>query len=67
MARGESLSAFIARSLRDALTREETPPESPPFRLVTVGGDGPVPGVDLDRTSSLLEEDDIDLFGARRG
>jgi hypothetical protein len=56
---GLSLSALVAR----ALTRELNPPASrgqapPPFRLVTVGGSGPPPGIDLDRTSALLVAED---------
>jgi plasmid stability protein len=54
---GKSVSAFIAGILADALTKREAP-ESPPFRLVTVGGNGPRPGIDLDRPRALFAEDD---------
>ena len=46
-ARGMSVSAFIAKTLDDALKRRETP-ETPPFRLVTARGVRVRPGVDLD-------------------
>ena len=47
-ARGISMSAFIARTLGDALKRRETS-EPPPFQLMTVRGVHARPGVDLDR------------------
>ena len=56
-ARGISVSAFIAGTLSDALKRHE-PTEPSPFRLVTVRGVHPRPGVDLDRPRSLEAEDD---------
>ena len=55
-ARGMSVSAFIARVLDDALKRSE-PPEPPSFRLVTVRGVQPRPGVNLDRTRALDTQD----------
>lgn len=51
-ARGVSVSAFIARTLDDALNQRERA-EPPPFRLVTVRGVRPRPGVDLDRPRAL--------------
>ena len=55
--RGLSVSAFISRTLSDALKRRE-PSEPPPFRLVTVRGVRPRPGVDLDRPRTLEAEED---------
>jgi hypothetical protein len=55
---GQSVSAFIASVLDDALKREGAPPSERPFRLVTVGGGGPHPGLDLDRPRELLLEED---------
>ena len=63
-ARGISVSAFIARTLDDALKRCEIS-EPPPFRLVTVGGVHARPGVDLDRPRRLDAQDDEARF--RRG
>lgn len=60
-ARGMSVSAFIAGILDDALKRSE-PSESPPFRLVTVRGVRPRPGVDLDRARTLDAQDDEARF-----
>ena len=61
-ARNISVSAFIARTLDDALKRRETT-EPPPFRLVTVRGVRPRPGVDLDRPRALDAMDDETRFG----
>jgi len=49
---GLSVSAFIAKTLNDALSGAPTPPRTP-FRLVTVDGTGPAPGIDLDRPRAL--------------
>ena len=52
-AQGVSVSAFIARTLDDALKRRK-PAEPPrPFRLITVDGDGPRTGIDLDRSRAI--------------
>ena len=61
-ARGISVSAFIAKTLADALKRRE-PSEPRPFRLVTVRGVHARPGVDLDRPRALDAEDDKARFG----
>lgn len=61
---GVSLSALIARLLRDAATQQPTRPNEPPLSLVTVGG-APSPHVDLDRTSELLTADDEATFRVR--
>ena len=61
-ARGISVSAFIARTLDDALKRRETS-EPPPFRLVTVRGVHARSGVDLDRPRALDAKDDEARFG----
>ena len=63
-ARGISMSAFIARTLDDALKRRETS-EPPPFRLVTVRGVHARPDVDLDRPRALDAQDDEAKFGHR--
>ena len=61
---GLSVSAFIARTLNDALMRRE-PSRPPPFRLVTVRGGRPPAGIDLDRPRDLdIIEDEIQ-FGRR--
>ena len=61
-ARGVSVSAFIAHTLNDALTRPA--PAAPKlFRLIAVGGGGPRPGSDLDRPRALDIDDDEQRFG----
>ena len=60
-ARGLSVSAFIAKTLDDALKRPETT-HVKPFRLITVGGDGPRPGVDLDRPRELESLEDEERY-----
>ena len=60
-ARGISVSAFIAQTLDDALKRRE-PTEPPPFRLVTVRGVHPRPGVDLNRPRAPDAQDDEARF-----
>ncbi len=58
---GSSVSAFIARTLDDAL-KQTAPRPSPPFRLVTVKGEGLHPGIELDRPRALVAEDDEAIF-----
>ena len=59
--RGVSVSAFISTTLSDVLKRRE-PPEAPPFRLVTVRGVRPRPGIDLDRPRALDAREDEARF-----
>ena len=55
---GTTVSAVIEAALRAALApKARRRPRA--FKLVTFGGGGTQPGVDLDRTSMLLEGDDI--------
>ena len=65
-ASGLSVSAFIAGVLNDVLKRQEAP-AAPPFRLVTVAGVRPRPGVDLDSVRALETHDDESRFGPMRG
>ena len=62
-ARGISMSAFIARTLDDALKRRETQEAPPPFQLITVSGVRARPGVDLDRPRALDAQEDEARFG----
>ncbi len=63
---GVSVSAFISKTLDDALKRRD-PSEPPPFRLVTVRGVHPRPGVDLDRTRALDALEDEARFKPEPG
>ena len=62
-ASGVSVSAFIAKTLDDALKRRPAAEPAKPFRLITVGGDGPRPGIDLDRPRAIEVADDEIRFG----
>ena len=59
---GTSVSAWVAGVLDEAVKRAPEP-AAPPFRLVTVGGDGVYPGVDLDRPRELLAAEDVERYG----
>lgn len=63
MAEGRSVSGFIAEVLDDALKRPPEAPPERPFRLVTVGGTGIYPHIDLDRPRELMVAEDEDRFG----
>ncbi len=60
--RGVTLSTVIEEALRAQLLAKPAR-DVPAFRLITFRGDGPKPGIDLDRTSSLDEIDDISEYG----
>jgi len=62
-AEGRSVSAFIAGVLDDAIKRGAPPRKARRFRLVTVGGGGAYPGVDLDRPRELLVAEDVERYG----
>ena len=59
--------------MKTTIPREDRPatramPEAAtgkPFRLITVGGDGPRPGIDLDRPRAIEVDDDEARFGRR--
>jgi hypothetical protein len=57
--RGTTVSAVIDEALRAKLAAP-APRSVRPFRLVTFRGRGPREGIDLDRTSELLERDDVE-------
>jgi hypothetical protein len=59
---GKSFSAFLADAGRKALESHEKG-GAEPFRLVTFRGDGPVEGIDLDRTNELLTAEDLATYG----
>ena len=62
---GVSVSAFVARALRELLTRNEKPARPPRFKLIAVGGK-PRPGIDLDKTSALLAAEDLEQYGRNK-
>jgi len=60
---GVSLSALVQDAVRAALSTP-APFDEQPFELITFCGRGPRAGVDLDRTSELLEADAERAFGS---
>jgi hypothetical protein len=55
--RGMTLSGLLEDALRQRMA-ERAPMAAEPFRLHTVRGKALDPGIDLDRTSALITEDD---------
>ena len=51
----KTVTAVIEEALRETVSRKKTMPPARPVRLTTVGGQGPLSGVDLDDTASLLD------------
>jgi hypothetical protein len=64
--RDSSLSAVVQDALRLYLSEVQQPRHKQHFTLVTFQGRGARPGVDLDRTSELLEADDLDQLARSR-
>jgi hypothetical protein len=62
---GLSVSAFIAKTLNDAL-RGRPAARAAPFRLVTVDGAGLVQGINLDQPRAIEVADDIDRFASTK-
>jgi hypothetical protein len=51
---GRSLTAVVEDALREVLGRRQ-PAAREPVRLITVAGNGPRPGVDLDDSAALAD------------
>ena len=62
--RGLSLSAFLVQAGRLLLTKDR--PADRPFRLVTHGGTGLQPGVDLDQIRTEWTREDQKAFRSGR-
>ena len=60
---GRSVSAFIAGVLDDAIKRDDRSADEQPFQLITVGGGGPYPQIDLDRPRELMVAEDEERYG----
>ena len=65
-ARRTTLGKVIEDALRAAIFNKGDERTDQPFKLVTFSGDGPLEGVDLDRTSALLAAEDVEQY-RRRG
>lgn len=62
-----TVSRLIEDSVRLALAPpSQTPSASASFELVTYGREGRFTHLDLDKTSALLERDDLEHYGGRR-
>lgn len=62
--KGLSLSAFLVQAGRLFLAQKNQSPK--PFRLVTHGQGGPLPGVQLDKIRQPLVEEDKFRYGHAR-
>ena len=52
---GTTLTAIIEDALRESLARQHSDQERKPVHLPTFGGNGLLPGVDLDDSAALLD------------
>ena len=52
---GRTLTAVIEDALREMMSRQQQGAKRAPVRLRTVGGNGLLPGVDLDESAALLD------------
>lgn len=52
---GQTLTAVIEDALRQMLARQQQVAERLPVELITVSGNGPQSGVDLDDSAALLD------------
>ena len=63
--RQTTVSEVVVDALRVALSAP-SPAKRRRFKLVTFRGKGIRPGIDLDRSSALLEAEDLEAFGKVR-
>jgi hypothetical protein len=52
---GQTLTSIIEEALRQMLARRQQITERAPIQLLTISGNGPQPGVDLDDSAALLD------------
>ena len=63
---GVSFSALVSVALQRLLAERPAGKERT-FELITAGRGGPLPGLDLDRTSALLVAEDEAIYGRAQG
>ncbi len=63
---GTSVSKLVEQAVRLFVRAPRTPAASPAFELVTFGKGGRFSRHNIDKTSALLEADDLDRFAAGR-
>jgi predicted transcriptional regulator len=63
---GTSVSRLIEQAVRLFVRTPRTPPESSVFELITFGAGGRFSRLNIDKTSTLIEADDLDRFASGR-
>ncbi len=63
---GTSVSKLVEQAVRLFVRTPRTPAPSPSFDLVTFGAGGRFSRHNLDKTSALIEADDLDRFAPGR-
>jgi hypothetical protein len=63
---GTSVSKLVEQAVRLLMRTPRAPAESPTFELVTFGAGGRFSQRNIDKTSALIEADDIERFEAGR-
>jgi hypothetical protein len=63
---GTSVSKLVEQAVRLLVRTPRATAESPTFELVTFGANGRFSQRNIDKTSALIEADDLERFGAGR-
>ena len=63
---GTSVSKLVEQAVRLLVRTPRVPDESPTFELVTFGAGGRFSRLNTDKTSALLEADDLERFASGR-
>jgi hypothetical protein len=63
---GTSVSRLVEQAVRLFVRTPRSPAESPPFALITFGAGGRFSRLNIDKTSALIEADDLERFAAGR-
>lgn len=63
---GTSVSKLVEQAVRLLMRTPRPPAGTPTFQLVTFGANGRFAQRDIDKTSALIEADDLERFGAGR-
>jgi hypothetical protein len=63
---GTSVSRLIEQAVRLFVRTPRTPADSPAFELITFGASGRFSRFNIDKTSALIEADDLERFAPGR-
>jgi len=63
---GTSVSRLVEQAVRLFVRTPRTPAESPAFKLITFGAGGRFSRLNIDKTSALIETDDLERLASRR-